>query len=273
MVSAFRVVSRSLCALAVGLCLVSAAQAADIVPHRAIYDMKLGIAKRNSNIADVRGTMVIENGESCDSWETNQRIKLSFLRNDSGESETESNFASFEAKDGLSYQFSVRNLEDGELDEELRGYATFDPAVGRGKAVFTLPEKTEFDLPAGTLFPTAHMIHLIERAKSGELFLPYLVFDGSRLEGAFDVSTLVLGKEPREKLGFDHALLRGQPMWSMKMAFFPTTQINNDSSPDYEVSVEMLANGVTRSMIMDYGDFSVIATLAKIEPLPKPQCK
>lgn len=272
MLSVFRGFSRPLCALAVGLSWAVAADAADIVPHRAIYDMKLGVAKRNSNIADVRGTMVIENGESCEGWETNQRIKLTFLRNDSGESETESNFASYEAKDGLNYQFSVRNLEDGELDEELRGFATFDPAAGKGKAVFTLPEKTEFDLPAGTLFPTAHTIHLIERAKTGETFLPYVVFDGSRLEGAFDVSTLVLGKEPRGKLGFDHALLRGQPMWSMKMAFFPTTQ-KNDSSPDYEVSVEMFANGVTRSMIMDYGDFSVIATLAKIEPMPKPQCK
>lgn len=273
MVSSFRVVFGSLCAIAAGLCWVGAVQAADIIPHRAIYDMKLGVAKRNSNIADVRGTMVIESGESCDGWETNQRIKLNFLRSDSGESETESNFASYESKDGLTYQFSVRNLEDGELDEELRGFATFDAPAGRGKAIFTLPERTEFELPVGTLFPTAHMIHLIERAKAGETFLPYLVFDGSRLEGAFDVSTLVLGSEPRAKLAFDHALLRGQQMWSMKLAFFPTTQFNNDSSPDYEVSVEILGNGVTRSMVMDYGDFSVIATLAKIEPLPKPQCK
>lgn len=261
-----------LCAVALAVAPILS-MAADVVPHRAIYDMKLGVAKRNSNIVDVRGSMVIENGESCDGWETNQRIKLTFLRSDSGESETESNFASYESKDGQVYQFSVRNLEDGELDEELRGFASYDPAAGKGKAIFTLPERTEFELPAGTLFPTAHMINLIERAKAGETFMPYLVFDGSRLEGAFDVSTLVLSKEARAKLGFDHPLLRNQPVWGMKLAFFPTTQPRNDTSPDYEVSIEMLGNGVTRSMIMDYGEFTVVATLAKIEPLPRPQCK
>jgi hypothetical protein len=249
----------------------SAAVSADLIPHRAIYDMRLGVAKRGSTVLDVRGAMVIENGESCDGWEVNQRMRLTYSRADAEESESDSTYASFESKDGQNYRFTVRTIEDGTPDEQLRGTATFENGRGEGRAVFNEPERKEFVLPKGTLFPTAHTAAVIDRAKAGDFSLLRPVFDGGRLEGAFDVNAIITGKEPRAQTSVKHALLESQPLWIVHMAFFPSAK--GEDQPEYEMTVELLANGVARSITLDYGDFTVQGTLASIEPLSRPKCR
>ena len=123
-----------------------------LVPHRATYDMKLSVARPNSGIVEVSGRMVLEMVDSCEAWEVKQRIKLKFLRNDGEEFDTDSSFTSYETKDGLGLRFSVRNIQDQEVEEELRGHADLDATGGKGRASFSLPEVRSFELPAGTLF-------------------------------------------------------------------------------------------------------------------------
>lgn len=258
-------------ALAAASCVSSAALAADLAPHRAIYDMRLGTAKRGSTIVDVRGAMVIETGESCDGWEVNQRMRLTYSRSDAEQIESDSSYASFESKDGLNYRFTVRNIEDGSPDEQLRGTATFENGRGEGRAVFNEPERTEFALPRGTLFPTAHTAAVIDRAKAGEFGLFRPVFDGGRLEGAIDVNAIITGTQPRAETDVKHALLQNQPLWQVHMAFFPAAK--GEDQPEYEMTVELLGNGVARGLTLDYGDFVVLGRLAAIEELPKPKCK
>ena len=78
-----------------------------LAPHRATYEMKLSVARPNSGIVEVNGNMVLETVDACDGWEIKQRIKLTFLRNDGEEFVTDSNFTSYETKDGLELRFSV----------------------------------------------------------------------------------------------------------------------------------------------------------------------
>ena len=104
-----------------------------LVPHRATYDMKLAVARPNSGIAEVSGAMVLETVDSCDGWEVKQRIKLKFLRNDGEEFDTDSSFSSYETKDGLGLRFSVRNIQDDEVEEELRGQADLEGAGRQGQ--------------------------------------------------------------------------------------------------------------------------------------------
>jgi hypothetical protein len=101
-----------------------------LVPHRATYDMKLSVARPNSGIVEVNGRMVLEMVDSCDGWEVKQRIKLKFLRNDGEEFDTDSSFTSYESKDGLALRFSVRNIQDDEVEEELRGHADLEAPGG-----------------------------------------------------------------------------------------------------------------------------------------------
>ena len=244
-----------------------------LAPHRATYDMKLSVARAHSGIVEVTGKMVIETVDACDGWEIKQRIKLNFLRNDGEEFETDSNFTSYEAKDGLELRFSVRNAQNDEVEEELRGRAELDGLGGKGRATFTLPEQRSFELPAGTLFPTTHMARIIKHAREGDKSVSYKVFDGARLDGAFNVNA-VIGKPPRAAAGApamrgDLGLLRTQS-WGVRLAFFASD--DQGAQPEYEMALDLLSNGVSRAMLLDYGDFAVDARLIQLQALPRPKC-
>ena len=218
--------------------------------------------------------MVIETVDSCEGWAIKQRIKLTFLRNDGEEFETDSNFTSYESKDGLELRFSVRNAQNDEVEEELRGKADLDAPGGKGRASFTLPEVRSFELPAGTLFPTTHLMLIIKHAREGDQSVSYKVFDGARLDGAFQVNA-VIGKPPRPTgpvplVRGDVGLLRNQQAWGVRFAFFANG--DQGAQPEYELALDLLANGVARSMLLDYGDFAVDAKLIQIQALPRPKC-
>lgn len=249
----------------------AASLAADLATHRATYDMRLSPSKRGGGIVDVRGTMVMETLDACEGWEVRQRIRLRFTRADSDEFTTDSSFASFESKDGTAFQFSVRNAQNGEVDEELRGQASLEGVGGKGVALFTLPDQRRFDLPAGVLFPTAQLDVLIEAARAGDRVIGFKVFDGARLDGAFQANA-VIARPPRSAAALprgDVALLRNQPSWLVRMAFFSDPK---ETQPEYEIGMELLANGIARSMTLDYGDFAIDARLTLIEALPRPRC-
>jgi hypothetical protein len=253
----------------------AAAQQRDqpLVPHRATYDMKLAVSRPNSGIVEVGGRMVLETVEACEGWEVKQRIKLTFLRNDGDEFTTDSSFTSYETKDGLSLRFSVRNIQDDEVEEELRGHADLEAPGAKGRASFTLPEARSFELPAGTLFPTTHLTLVLRHARDGDKSASYLVFDGARLDGAFQVNA-VIGRPPRQTgapvVRGDVALLRNQPAWSVRFAFFATG--DQGAPPEYELALDLLGNGIARSMLLDYGDFAVDSRLVQLQALPRPRC-
>jgi hypothetical protein len=244
-----------------------------LAPHRATYEMKLSVARPNSGIVEVNGNMVLETVDSCEGWNVKQRIKLTFLRNDGEEFETDSNFTSYESKDGLALRFSVRNVQNEEVEEELRGQADLEGIGGKGRARFSLPEERSFELPAGTLFPTSHLALIIKHARQGDKSVSYKVFDGARLDGAFQVNA-VIGRPPRPAAGTpavrgDVSLLR-QPAWGVRFAFFASG--DQGAPPEYELALDLLANGVARSMLLDYGDFAVDARLMQIQAVPRPKC-
>ena len=61
-----------------------------------------------------------------------------------------------------------------------------------------------------------------------------------------------------------------QPGWRVRLAFFPVDA--KAEEPDYELGMDLLDNGVSRDMVIDYGDYSIRAKLDDIEPKAKPSC-
>ncbi|ANC91776.2 DUF1849 domain-containing protein [Azospirillum humicireducens] len=245
-----------------------AAVAAKIQPHRAIYAMSLGSARNGAKVSDVRGRMMFEWADACDGWTTEQRFQLRFVYSEGDDMAMNTNYTTWEAKNGLRYRFNVRKLVNGELDEEVRGEANLQ-ADGAGTAQFTKPEPQEMELPAGTMFPTAHTLAILDHAERNEPFFTRTIFDGSDAEGPTEVST-VAGKPGAPKESGKDPLLKVGKSWPIRMAFFP---LQSDSAqPEYEMSLRLLENGIAESMQIDYGDFTVNAVLEKIEALPKSGC-
>ena len=248
-----------------------AAPAVEIAPHRALYSMTLGSAKSNSGVVGARGTMVYEWGETCDGWTVEQRYRLKMQYADAPEVEVSSNYVTWESKDGLRYRFNERKLRDGKLEEEVRGEAKLDGTGKGGTADFTRPEKNAIDLPPGTIFPTAHTLELIDRATAGEQFMARQVFDGIGEDNSVEITAVMSQTQPpgAGKEAPDSPLLE-RPSWRVRLAFFPAG--SKSEKPDYELGMRLYDNGVSREMLLDYGDFAIKAKLDEIEALGRPSC-
>ncbi len=247
-----------------------AAAAVDLAPHRAFYSLSLGKVRSGGGVTSVRGAMYTEWNASCEGWTLAQRLLLGIANSQGTNLQTDSNFSSWESRDGLSYRFTNRNLRNGKLHEDLRGSAKLGAKGKGGKASFTHPKDKSFILPPGTMFPTRHMIELIEMARRGNKSLFRSVFDGASFDGALEVNAVIgrLVKLGAKKHKAD-PLIR-HPSWPLRLAFFSAK--TSKSEPDYELGVRLYDNGVAEDFVLDYGDFTVRAKLEKIEALPKPSC-
>jgi hypothetical protein len=257
-------------AVVLALVVPSVAGAADIMPHRALYTMNLSKAGGDAGVTGASGTMAYQWGEVCDGWTVEQRYRLKMGYAESADVSISSNFVTWEAKDGLRYRFNQKETRNGEDNEEIRGEAKLDGA-GKGGAVdFEKPAGKSFKLPPGVLFPSAHTIFLIEKAQAGENFISQHIFDGATPESAVLVSAVIGPKVEPDPEAAKKSPLLNRPGWRVRLAFFPADP--KAEKPDYELGMLLLDNGVSRDMVIDYGDYAIRAKLDDIEALPKPGC-
>ena len=96
------------------------------------------------------------------------------------------------------------------------------------------------------------------------------MFDGAADENAVQVSAVIGAKVTADPASAKLSPLLERPGWHVRLAFFPVDA--NAEEPDYELGMHLLDNGVSRDMVIDYGDYSIRAKLDDIEALGKPHC-
>ena len=248
----------------------TAARAAEIMPHHAVYSMSLGGTHGDAGVTGAGGTMAYQWGETCDGWTVEQRYRLKMAYAESSDVSISSNFVTWESKDGLKYRFNQKETRNGNENEEIKGEAKLDGPGKGGSVDFEKPEPKNFKLPGGAMFPSAHTIFLIDKAKAGENFISKQIFDGATVENAVLVTAVIGAKVDPDEDSKKKSPLLDRPGWHVRLAFFPADQ--KAEKPDYELGMILLDNGVSRDMVIDYGDYSIKATLDDIEALPKPKC-
>ena len=263
--------------LAVGglLAFASPAGAVDISPHRALYSLTLDSTKTASGVSGVSGAMYYEWGEACDGWTVDQRFRLRIIYSEEGSVEINSTLLTWEAKDGLRYRFNEKRVRNGDTEDDIHGEAHLDGPDKGGAAQFEKPDQKTMALVPGVLFPTAHTLVLIQHAQAGDTFLARKVFDGAAVENAGEI-TAVIGPELKPDANpvkpLDNPLLQ-RPSWRISLAFFSADSGKSDAdTPDYQLTMRLLDNGVSQDMSLDYGDYVLKAKLDDIEALPKPSC-
>ncbi|MCC7048572.1 MAG: DUF1849 family protein [Alphaproteobacteria bacterium] len=259
-----------LCALA----LPAVAAAAEFLPHRAVYALSRG-TRTSQAVTQVTGTMSIELDESCEGWSLSQRIRMAVTDSMGSDIESDSRYASFETADGTSLRFSASDWQDGNLVEETMGSAERPAPGSPGKATFVKPQKETFDIPGGALFPAAFNLELLKRSAAGEGYHTLTGFDGGNLEGAYAISVFI-GKtrDSEAKLPAGLApelaeLLAGQ-VRGVRVAYFPVS--SQAAEPELEYEMELLPNGVSPQLRLDYQRYQVRAQLTEFKALARPRC-
>ena len=262
-------------ALALGLT-ASPAFAADPVPmaaHRALYRLTMETS-RGGDISAATGTMAYEVTDACDGWATRQRLAMTVTNRDGQDIEMVSDYATWESKDGLSMRFRMRQTTETAVTEQAEGDAQLDSVGGPGKIHYTLPADSVMPMPAGTVFPMAHTVAILQAAEAGKRFLAVPIFDGTGDKGTQDSSIAIISWGPTTTAPYPS--LAKLPSGRFRIAFFDrgTKPASNDrptGSPDYEVGMKYFANGVADDLHMDFSDFVMQGRLAEFVETP-PHC-
>jgi hypothetical protein len=239
---------------------------ADLVSHRALYEMSLLSARHGSDIVALRGKMALEVVDTCDGWTLDQRIALTIYDPRGSELNSYISFASWESKDGSRFSFRQQTRFGDHLVEESSGRAELDAATG-GTAYYTKPEKIEIALPPGTVFPMRHTDRVIEGALAGESHVVVVVFDGSSLDNPSRVSAFIGPLSEMDGLAEGDG---PRATWPIHLAFFPMTKAS--PLPEVEIGMLMQDDGVARSVDLDYGDFAIHGELTEFEVIAPKDC-
>ena len=249
------------------------ARAAGLVPHKALYDIKLVGTRSGSQIVNISGQMLYEWQPACEAWVSKHRFDLSYEYADSPAMRITSDFSTYEDFDGAALNFASQRKREGQVFEKLRGLATLDEQKG-GVAEFSLPEDLEYEIPEGGVFPMGHTLGLLKSMAAGDKFYNATIFDGSDDKGPVNINAF-LGQELQdppeveESEDIDQALL-SLPARQIQLAFFPLE--DEVAMADYEMDLVFHHNGVISSMLVKYADFSVFQTLKALEGLEAKSC-
>lgn len=243
-----------------------------LVPHRAIYDLKLAEARGRRQLSAVQGRIVYDfSGSSCEGYALQFR-QVTQLDNGEGKvvvSDLRS--ATWEEGAARNYRFNFQNYLSERLVDSVDGRAERKPqAVAINLAQ---PEKKQFDVDAAVVFPTEHIRRIVTAARTGQTVLELPVYDGSETGEKLYNTLTVIGRAipPGErkpddavadKPGFDK-LTR----WPVTISYFDRAKEGaaGEQTPVYSIRFELYENGVSRALLLDYGDFSIRGTMTELD--------
>ena len=234
--------------------------ATSLEPHRAVYDLSLAWASGQSGIEGLRGRFVYSfTGAPCEGYVTEMRMVTDIAR-EHGAMVTDQTSSSFEDLEKGAFSFSSKMFSDYSLQSETAGEA--NRAADHMIAV-KLGDQSPFDIGKAQ-FPTEYLANVLDAAAAGRHVYEAASFDGS----GEDVMRAVTLIGDREK-----GVGNGPDQWPVTTAYFPIASQDGDQMPDYTVSMTLAANGVSRDLLMDFGNFKMAGRLDKLEMLDPADCE
>ncbi len=109
-----------------------------MLAHHALYTLTLASAKGGDVVA-ARGTMGYEVTDACDGWAVRQRLRMTIRNAEGQDIEMASDYATWEAKNGLKFRYHVRQMTDTAVTSQTDGEATLQKTGGPGEAHYTSP--------------------------------------------------------------------------------------------------------------------------------------
>ena len=243
-----------------------------LASHRAVYDLKLATTRGKRSMQAVRGRILYDfSGSACEGYALQFR-QVSEL--DSGEGKvavSDLRATSWEEGSAKRLRFHSMNYFDDRLRDQIDGQAEREE---RGVAIrLTSPNEKAFDLKADLVFPTEQVRRIIAAAGEGKTLLQLAVYDGSdNGEKVYDTLT-VIGRAiaPGEPKPADaiasQAAFAGLTRWPVTISYFDRSAADKggEQTPVYAITFELYENGVSRALILDYGDFVLSGEMTSIE--------
>jgi hypothetical protein len=185
--------------------------------------------------------------------------------------------STWEQGDGQKFRFQSAQYLNDKLGDVTMGRAVRETPNAAVKVKLSQPLPTELNLPGQVLFPTQHSLALIEAARAGQGLFQARIYDGSEKGQKVYDTTAFIGKEvtPGGDAELEAAAkekgLGELASWPVSIGYFEPAE--GDLTPSYQIDFRLYENGVSRNLLIDYGDFSIHGTLTSLEYLNAPECR
>src|SRR4029079_16701887 len=252
-------------AVLAGLALPASAQGSGttaLASHRAVYDLKLSSTRGKRSMNAVRGRILYDfSGSVCEGYALQFR-QVSEL--DSGEGKViVSDLRATSWEDGAAkrLRFHSRNYFDESLRDSVDGQA--ERKTGGVIVELTEPSAKKLDLTTDLVFPAEHIRRIVGAAREGKTLLQLAVYDGSDTGEKLYDTLAVLGtaippdqQKPTDAVAGQTAF-NGMTRWPVSISYFDhgVTEKSGEQTPIYVITFELYENGVSRALMLDYGDF------------------
>jgi hypothetical protein len=252
-----------------------AAQPVTMAAHRATYELSLADSDGGKGVEAARGRIVFEfTGSACEGYTQNFRQVTELSGGDIGTRLSDMRSSTYEEGDGSGLRFNTETRIGQAAGDLTDGFAQKQD----GKVVVQIkkPKAAKLEIAPSAVFPTEQIKQLIQAGREGNPTLSLKVFDGSEQARKVYDTFAIVGKvaspdkeveEPLRKAGWDKL-----QRWPVTISYFEEGQADSQK-PLYVISFELLENGVTRALKLDYGDFGLKGELTRLDVLPSKPCE
>ena len=249
-----------------------------LTPHRAVYEVTLDDARSASGITGIDGRMVFEfSGSECSGYTLNMRMVTQMTDSQGQTNLTDLRSSTWEQGNGQKFRFQSAQYLNDKLGDVTMGRATRTPPDTAVQVKLSQPSHAELNLSGKVLFPTQHSIALMNAALDGQALLQAQIYDGSEKGQKVYETTAFIGKPvaagsedkiegPAKEKGLGDLV-----SWPVSIGYFESKA--GDLTPSYQIDFRLYANGVSRELLIDYGDFTVHGTLTSLEYLKPAECR
>lgn len=243
--------------------------------HKAVYDLELDTTVPSKNVDGARGRIAFDfTGDACDGYALSFRQVTQLQSSEGGTRTIDSRQTTFEDGAAQSFRFKSESRAGQGAPDLIDGAA--QRAADGYQVNILKPKPGQFTLGQDVMFPSAQIKAIITAARSGETTYGVRVFDGSD-DGRQVYDTLAVIGHPAAPAVAGHIEepLRGEAFakmerWPVTISYFK--QGAGEATPSYRVSFDLYENGVTGAVRMHYGEFSLKATLTRLDLLPRSAC-
>lgn len=262
------------CAAAASLLLgLAPAAAADLAPHRIVYELRAapGVAASGSVTGGgAAGRMVIEVvGGACEGYATRMRQVIT-IGGEGRPVTIDSSSATFEEPRGAGLHFRSETRTNGTTLEKVSGQAE----RARGDTVIAIAEPArKRHVAQGTvLFPTQQIERIISQAREGAPILEARLFDGGG-NGSVVYDTLAVIGRPLAVAEDDDGVLAplaDLARWPVRISYFETGP--GEPEPFFTLDMTLYENGIAGAVRLDYPELSLIGEVVALELLDPVRC-
>jgi hypothetical protein len=248
--------------------------AIDLAPHLAIYDMSLHNATAGSNISDVRGRLVFDfAGSACAGYTLKSRLVTKVVDREGNATVTDLRSSTFENHAGDRFRFENKQYIGRQLSEQVAGLAERHEKGDEIEVDLDLPKESQLKFDGKVLFPTQHSIAILDAALRGAKVLQADIYDGSEQGNKLFQTTTFIGRQIEPGTGNRLSVIANADRldqlisWPISISYFEIFRnpAQDQGLPTYELSFRLFANGVSRDLLINYGDILIHGELTRLD--------